>query len=184
MTAVPMTDASAWRLFGRDAVRVPNGIGQYAIWSDVVRRARVGGSPAWQRIIERVQRRGGGSLFHLVCATNAILNDIPYRSDEARFRVRDRWLDPDSFVTFGGDCEDFAIAKYFLLRRLGVTEDGLRLVTGVDADRVSGHALLAVKLDDEVLVLDNRYRWPQPQDQFPSFRPQLSFNETDLWLYR
>ncbi len=181
---VPGSDASAWRLFGRDGFRVPNGVEQHAAWQDVMRRARLAGSPAWRSLVSNVRRRGGSDVFHLVSAANAVLNRLPYRADEARYRAGDRWLDPDTFVTFGGDCEDFAIAKYFMLRNLRVPADSLRVVTGFDSEGVRGHALAVARVDDRLLVLDNRYRWPRLEAEFPNFRPRLSFNESGLWLYR
>lgn len=183
MTTVPGRDESAWRLFGHEGVRVPGGAARHAAWRETL-RARPGGSPAWQSLVAQVRRRGGSDLRHLVSATNALLNSLPYRSDRARFRRSDRWLDPESFLRAGGDCEDFAIAKYFLLRGLEVPAEQLRLVTGYDREGARAHALLAARVGGRVLVLDNRYRWPQPEDGFAGFRPRLAFNESGLWLYR
>jgi predicted transglutaminase-like cysteine proteinase len=184
MSVVPLQDDSDWRLFGRKAFQVPDGLGEHAPWRAVLQRGGQAASPRWQRIVERVRRRAGDDPLRLIGTANTVLNGVPYRADGAGFEGVDRWLDPDTFVTVGGDCEDFAIAKYFLLRRLGLPASDLRLVTGYDRDWQRGHAVLAAQVGTDIQVLDNRYRRPQHQDRYAAFQPRVSFNEAGIWLYR
>lgn len=184
LPVVPLQDDSEWRLFGRRAFQVPDGLVRHAGWQVVLERGEQASSPRWQRIVQRVRHHAGGDRLRLIGAANAVLNAVPYRADAPGALDGDRWLDPDTFVTVGGDCEDFAIAKYFLLRRLGLPASGLRLITGYDTDWRRGHAVLAVQAGRHIELLDNRYRRPQRQDRYDAFEPRLSFNETGLWLYR
>ena len=65
------------------------------------------------------------------------VNRRSYRDDRAHKGVsaftdesqtfRNRWMTLFEFVKRGGDCEDYATAKYFLLRQLGVPADDMRI---------------------------------------------------------
>ncbi len=71
----------------------------------------------------------------------------------------DYWADPVEFLTHGGDCEDFAIAKYASLRMLGVPEDHLRIAIVRDLQKQVMHAILIVYTDNgDALILDNQNR--------------------------
>ena len=54
-----------------------------------------------------------------------------------------------------GDCEDFAIAKYFALRDLGFPASQMRIVVLKDTLRNLDHAVTAVYLDGDAWILDN-----------------------------
>ena len=82
---------------------------------------------------------------------------IRYQSDAARHGAPDGWASPlATFASGAGDCEDYAIAKYLALREAGVPADDLRLVVVRDTRLGQDHAVLAARLDDRWLVLDNR----------------------------
>ena len=49
------------------------------------------------------------------------------------------------FAKRGGDCEDYAAAKYFLLRQLGIPADDLRIVIIRERRHRAYHAVLAVR---------------------------------------
>ena len=51
------------------------------------------------------------------------------------------------FLKSGGDCEDFAMAKYFVLREFGVPAENMRIVVGKERMRSDHHAMLAVRVD-------------------------------------
>ena len=55
-----------------------------------------------------------------------------------------------------GDCEDYALLKYALLREAGFAEDDLRLAIVRLPLLQQDHAVLAVRLEGRWLVLDNR----------------------------
>ena len=62
---------------------------------------------------------------------------------------RNRWATLDEFLTHGGDCEDYAVAKYFLLREMGMSADRLRVVITFERRGRNHHALLAVRMPAE-----------------------------------
>jgi predicted transglutaminase-like cysteine proteinase len=79
-------------------------------------------------------------------------------SDLAQWGVIDRWSAPLVTLTTGrGDCEDYAIAKYVALKEAGVAAEDLRLVIVRDLAVGGDHAVVAARLDDDWIVLDNRW---------------------------
>ena len=79
-------------------------------------------------------------------------------SDLAQWGVIDRWSAPLVTLTTGrGDCEDYAIAKYVALKEAGVAAEDLRLVIVRDLAVSEDHAVVAARLDDDWIVLDNRW---------------------------
>ena len=60
-----------------------------------------------------------------------------------------------TFLRNGGDCEDYAIAKYFTLRRLGFAAESLRIVIAYDRHARDFHALLAAHVGGRSYFLEN-----------------------------
>jgi predicted transglutaminase-like cysteine proteinase len=78
-------------------------------------------------------------------------------SDLAQWGEEDRWSAPlVTFATGRGDCEDYAIAKYVALSEAGIAPADRRLVIIRDMALGQDHAVAAVRLDGEWLMLDNR----------------------------
>lgn len=118
-----------------------------------------------------------------VAGVQAFLNDWPYRTDLEVYGRSDLWASPLQFLAHGGDCEDFAIAKYVSLRRLGLPAERLRIVVLEDTERQVAHAVLTVRLDGEVLVLDNLLAAPVPQERLTHYVPYYSVNELGQWQH-
>jgi predicted transglutaminase-like cysteine proteinase len=64
-------------------------------------------------------------------------------------RYRSRWATVEEFMRRGGDCEDYATTKYYLLRRLGFSVEQLRIVVTWDRGARGYHAVLAVRLAED-----------------------------------
>src|SRR5690606_5760312 len=57
-----------------------------------------------------------------------INRSVSFVSDQQAWGADDYWATPAQTLSLGkGDCEDFAIAKYFSLVRMGVASEKLRL---------------------------------------------------------
>lgn len=92
-----------------------------------------------------------------------------------------RWETLASFLRRGGDCEDFALAKYFLLRAMGMPAANLRVVVAHTRGSSGNHALLAVRLaDGQALLLDTDDRM-HPASRSGPYRYLYSVNEDALW---
>jgi len=97
------------------------------------------------------------------------------------------WKYPRDFIYGGGDCEDFAIAKYVLMRQLSYKADRLRIVAVKSARGARKyHALLAVKVGEkhkDVLILDFDDDYPRSLTYMDDFKIFLSINEKALWRH-
>lgn len=123
---------------------------------------------------------------------NAFFNrHIVYTEDIDAWHVSDYWETPLEAMGRGvGDCEDFAIAKYFSLLILGIPSDQLR-ITYVKA-RIGGpysnvfiaHMVLAYypSVTDEPVILDNLIDEIRPASRRPDLTPVFGFNSDGVWL--
>ncbi len=60
--------------------------------------------------------------------TNDTMHHLPWIADKTHWEKADYWATPmETISTFGGDCEDIAIAKFVMLRHLGIPAAHLRL---------------------------------------------------------
>jgi len=89
---------------------------------------------------------------------NDYLNQLQSEYDSVNQNINDYWESPKEFLERGyGDCEDYAIIKYYTLQTLGYSEK--RLFFAVVQDMFSGsmHMILLYypSLTKEPYVLDN-----------------------------
>jgi predicted transglutaminase-like cysteine proteinase len=78
-------------------------------------------------------------------------------SDETQWGVPDRWSAPLETLRSGrGDCEDYAIVKYLALLEAGIPADDVKIVIVKNIFPAEDHAMAAVHVDDQWLILDNR----------------------------
>jgi predicted transglutaminase-like cysteine proteinase len=118
---------------------------------------------------------------------NRFFNALPFVSDAEHWGKTDYWATPLEFLqSNGGDCEDFAIAKYLTLRELGVPIERLR-ITYVNAIALNqAHMVLAYYATPDAvpLVLDNLQPAILPASRRSDLVPVYSFNGDSLWLAR
>jgi predicted transglutaminase-like cysteine proteinase len=136
----------------------------------------------WRELVQYNQNKNHEEKIELV---NRFFNRLDFVEDKIHWGKTDYWATPVEFLTTkGGDCEDFAIAKYFTLRELGVPTNTLR-ITYVKALTINqAHMVLAYykKADAEPLVLDNIDKEIKPASQRNDLVPVYSFNGDNLWL--
>lgn len=95
----------------------------------------------------------------------------------------DYWATPEEFIGKSGDCEDYAIVKMFALLQVGFKPENMRVVIIKDKIRNIDHAILAVYIGDEVLVLDNTSPLVLPHSKYGHYRPVVSFNLQYKWAH-
>jgi predicted transglutaminase-like cysteine proteinase len=93
------------------------------------------------------------------------------------------WESPFEFMRYGGQCQDYAIAKYLLLRAAGVPADAMRMVVLRDAAISLDHAVLAVYVNGEPLLLDNLRGDIVPARNVSYYHPYYSINENGWWSH-
>jgi predicted transglutaminase-like cysteine proteinase len=112
-----------------------------------------------------------------------VFNKWPYRLDQDAYGTSDWWATPQEFLKISGDCEDFAITKYFALRELGFAADDLRIVILKDRIRGIAHAVLAVFLQGDAYVLDNVSSAIFSHTRLKHYVPYYSLNERHRWSH-
>jgi predicted transglutaminase-like cysteine proteinase len=88
---------------------------------------------------------------------NRYINGQSYKDERvsSQSEAGNQWETLTEFLEQGGDCEDFAVAKYFILREFGVDAEDMRIVIGKESQRATHHAMLAIRFDDGVWLLEN-----------------------------
>lgn len=111
--------------------------------------------------------------------------NILFANDIVVWLKEDYWATPLELLCKGaGDCEDFAIAKYFTLLEVGVDESKLR-ITYVKALNLNlPHMVLTYYENPQAdpLVLDNLTSNISSATERTDLLPVYSFNGTSLWI--
>jgi predicted transglutaminase-like cysteine proteinase len=151
----------------------PRAVGRLMDWRDLMLRL---GQASERDKLERVNR---------------FFNGLPNIDDQALWGQRDYWATPvELLVRNGGDCEDFALAKYFTLKAAGVSTGKLRVTYArawlARQGRMESHMVLAYypEPDAEPLILDNLVGDILPAAQRTDLSPTMSFNAEGLWSAR
>jgi predicted transglutaminase-like cysteine proteinase len=130
------------------------------------------------------QLEGQGIQKQLI-EVNRFFNQFEYREDHLHWGEQDYWATPGEFLaTQKGDCEDFVIAKYFALRKLGVPDDRLYLTYVKALKQNVAHMVLSYfpTPTSIPLILDNYDPLIQRADKRKDLLPVYSFNAKSLFL--
>ena len=116
---------------------------------------------------------------------------VAWGEDQTIWGQPDYWATPIETIGKGiGDCEDFAIAKYFTLVNLGIPITKLRLiyvkakVSNLSNAQDQAHMVLAYYLNPqaEPLIMDNQITEIRPASRRPDLTPIFSFNSEGIYL--
>ena len=140
----------------------------------------------WFQLISSAQ---GKSVKEKLTLVNNFFNqNVLWVSDFDHYGVEEYWATPlETLASGGGDCEDFAIGKYFTLLALKLPMDTLT-ITYVKAQSVDpinrSHMVLTYFATPAAmpLVLDNLKPEIKPASERPDLAPVYSFNGQGLWL--
>jgi len=135
----------------------------------------------WQQDINKLQ---GRSMKAMVSGVNDLVNQKKYIIDKRNWGKSDYWATPVEFLKRGGDCEDFAIAKFVALRSLGFPEERLRLAIVQDTKKGIPHAVLVAYTDQGAYILDNQIKSLVNAERKGRYRPIFSINRTAWWLHQ
>jgi predicted transglutaminase-like cysteine proteinase len=123
--------------------------------------------------------RDRDTLYQLF-AVNRLGNRQPYRAESDD---QNNWTSPLEFLINSGDCEDYAIFKYALLRHLGLPVGAMRIVLLRQVGDLRAHAVLAAQVDGNTYILDNLSEQVLPDHVLINYRPVYSFNEDRRWAH-
>jgi predicted transglutaminase-like cysteine proteinase len=110
---------------------------------------------------------------------------MAFRDDIVVWKQQDYWATPIEFLRKGaGDCEDFALAKYFTLREMGVPANQLRITYVKALELNQAHMVVTWYPTPTAipLVLDNLKTAILPATQRTDLLPVYAFNGEGLWL--
>jgi predicted transglutaminase-like cysteine proteinase len=138
---------------------------------------------AWQELL---QRYSGATDSEKLEEINSFFNKkIVFANDINLYGVNDYWASPVEFLARGsGDCEDYAIAKYFSLKMMGVAEEKLRIAY-VKALRYNMFHMVMLYYKNpgaEPLILDSLVDSIKPASERKDLLPIFTFNGAGLWL--
>ncbi len=131
------------------------------------------------------QARGDAGESGFLHPVNGFFNRLPDRTDLAHWGVEDYWATPsEALASNGADCEDYAMAKYFTLKELGVPVVQLRLVYAKTWKSPVAHMVLAYYSAPgaEPLILDNLEGGIRPASERPDLIPVYTFNDEDILI--
>lgn len=116
---------------------------------------------------------------NVVTETNNFINaNFKYIEDKTLYGKSDYWATPTEFLANkGGDCEDFAIAKYATLAKNGVDKKNMRLLLVKQSDG-QHHAILEVKHEGKIYFLDNKTNNTTSNE---SYHTIYAVNDYGLW---
>lgn len=144
--------------------------------------------PARQRILDwsdLIQRSGELPEKDKLTAVNRFFNaKLRFVDDQRNWRQNDYWATPiEALVKGAGDCEDYSIAKYFTLRRLGIPAEKLRITYVKALNYNQAHMVLTFYTTPtaDPLVLDNLISDIRPASQRKDLLPVYAFNAEGLY---
>lgn len=121
-----------------------------------------------------------------VKAINQWVNYLRYVTDPLNYDKQDYWATKHEFlgVKESGDCEDYAITKYFALKKLGFQEDDLWILVARDENLGINHAVLLVRMQNREVILDNRVKSIVTNPLSVGLKPIYAVNEKGWMRYR
>lgn len=131
----------------------------------------------WRSVIQ--QGRSLPLRDRVLMVNRFVLQQVAYREDVEHQQGEDDWKTPVETAELGyGDCEDFAVAQYYLLRAMGTPPDFLRLVRTEEPGALD-HIALAVSFAERIVVMDYDGLWgPERYGALIA-----SMNENRVWAH-
>lgn len=129
--------------------------------------------------LQKIQKRN--QLETLNSKVNKI---ISYTPDDKLYGKADHWASFDEISnSLAGDCEDYALLKYWALRKLGVPAESMHILVFYDKIVKIHHAVLVVKEGSKQMVLDNRAQNPYNLSVLSDISPNMAINEFEFFIY-
>ncbi len=125
-------------------------------------------------------------LIKKLSYTNAFFNKIIPQVESKAYGIGDYWKTPKEFLLSArGDCEDYAIAKYFTLLELGIPKEKLYFAIVQVKGKKSLHMVLLYlkNKNSSPLVLDNLSPRVLPFTKRTTLIPKVAFNEINAYKF-
>jgi len=177
------------KLFGTTEV-VSHDLSEFTKWISTIQRydrqlkTSTENTPHLKEWKDMVDKAKDLSADDKIEAVNDFINKFKYIEDADNYGKNDYWATPIEFLSKGGDCEDYAIAKYVSLRALGFRDDQLRIAIVQDQIKNLSHAILIVYTGGESLILDNQSDKVKSTVSVSYYKPVFSINSEAWWMHR
>jgi predicted transglutaminase-like cysteine proteinase len=146
-----------------------------------MRIAAAGCEPAeWRQLLGALH---GLDLRAKLERVNAAVNRHPYVASQRNWGESNHWETPFEFLRKSGQCQDYAVAKYLLLRATGVPAAQLRVLVLRDRRLGLDHAVAVAYVEGEAFLLDNQIGAVVSADSVHHYQPYYSINEEGWWLH-
>jgi predicted transglutaminase-like cysteine proteinase len=180
-----MPGSEGQTIFPQQAMFSSN-VAVFGRWTQVADRfaqQKEAGSPSadkWAALVDDLKSR---PLADRVARANSYFNAVPYVLAVKNWGDAGYWETPYEFLARGGQCQDYAIAKYFALKASGVPESDMRFVVVRDIQRSLDHAILIVAVNGQDYVLDNQDTRLETLADVHRYRAYYALNNTGWWAY-
>ena len=137
---------------------------------------------AWHALM--LEKRNVSEMEKLE-AVNSFFNQLEFVDDWLLWGKNDYWATPQQMlIKNGGDCEDFATAKYFTLRQLKIPDNKMRLTYVKALKLKEPHMVLSyyIQPTTDPLILDSLVTAILSASERKDLIPIYSFNGQGLWL--
>ena len=105
---------------------------------------------------------------------------IKYTPDQKLYGTPDHWASYQEISkTLAGDCEDYALLKYWALRKTGVPAEDMHILVFYDQVVRIHHAVLVV----DGMILENRTDKLIPLERMTDILPNMAINEEEFFIY-
>jgi predicted transglutaminase-like cysteine proteinase len=133
-------------------------------------------------MVLRASELNGKERFAMV--TRSVNAAVRYANDYAAQGAIDVWSSPLATIEAGiGDCEDYAILKYKVLREAGTPASDLRIVLLKDTASRQDHAVLAARHNEHWFILDNRGSGFYTDVALPHYRPLFGLDANGVQAF-
>jgi predicted transglutaminase-like cysteine proteinase len=140
-------------------------------------------SKSWAALVAEV--KGAGDAMAQIKKANELMNRSKYIEDQPNWGKSEFWATSYEFLKKSGDCEDYSITKYMLLKEAGIPVENMRIFSvRVRSLGGIGHAILVVYQGNKAWVLDNRTKSVLDASLIKlEFQPVMSLNENQWWYH-
>ncbi len=185
------------QLFDRTGIKMVTPAGKFPRWEDMLKRWSItnGLTPndckpgffnycQYNELVSLANELTKTEPYIQLQKIHHFVNRIRYMNDFRLYGKTDYWAIPQEFFEHAmGDCEDYSITKYYVLKKLGFPVQNLRIVIVKDINLDIYHAVLAVRNQDEEYILDNRLLAVAKSQDLNHYQPIYAINEENWWLY-
>lgn len=147
---------------------------------DVLNVNDAGLKQKWKALYDELYR---ADIYEKLQKVNTFFNKNKYTDDLDNWGAEEYWATPREFMLKGrGDCEDYAVAKYYALKALGVPPKSMVLVSVIDDKSGMGHLVLSVSYAGSFYILDNNGNTVYRNGTKNFYKPRYYLNETGVWV--